>query len=332
MMKKIIYFLLIALFFCNYLIAQDPHFSQFFMAPQFVNPAIVGTSSGDWRLMSNLRQQWGNAGTPFNTETFAGELKLIGKEKTDNTLGAGFALMSDQSMNGSFRSVYLSGSLAYHTQLSDKSRFGMGFQGTYANRRIDYSKLTFGEQFTSGGFDVNLPTGENAISNMKPFFSAGAGLLYNYSTEILNIDAGVAAFHLNKPKQTFLDNGNEILPIRYLAHANLEYKASDLMLFGVNTCFQQQAKPAYFAIGGSVGMDLSAGDGSSVIYGGGWFREGDSFYPYAGWLINNVQIGFSYDITHSKQDQGPSIPKSFEMSIVIKQKTTKAGVIPCPWK
>ncbi len=315
-------------------IAQDPHFSQFFMAPQFVNPSLVGTSAYDWELMSNIRQQWGNAGTPFNTQTFAGDIKLSGTEKQENTLGAGFALMSDQSMNGAFRSVYISSSLAYHTQLNDNHRIGIGFQGAYGNRNIDYSKLRFGEQFTSGGFDVTLPNGEIAIANMKPFFSIGAGFLYNYSTDFFNLDMGFAGFHLNSPQQTFLKDGNEILPMRFIGHMNMEYKVSDVIVMNVNGCYQRQAKPSYFSIGGTVGMNISDGDGTSVLYGGGWFREGDSFYPYVGWLKGNVQVGFTYDITHSKQNEGPSIPRSFEMSIVYKFKKDKENTygIPCPWK
>lgn len=324
----------IVLLFClpMTILAQDPHFSQFFMAPQFINPALVGNHSGNWELMSNVRQQWGNAGTPFNTETFAGDVKLTGKEKNENMLAAGFALMSDQSMNGAYRSMYLTGSLSYQVQLSDFSRLGIGFQGNYANRKIDYDKLVFGEQFTSGGFDVTLPSGETAISNMKPYFSIGTGFLFNYNKENFNLDIGLSAFHLNKPKQSFLIDGNEFLPVRYVSHVNMEFKLSDALVLDVNNVVMQQAKPAYFAVGGALGRDISVGDGISVFYAGGWFREGDSFYPYLGWLKGNLQIGLTYDITHSKQIQGPSVPKTFELSVVIKNNKLHPGTIPCPWK
>ena len=46
----------------------------------------------------------------------------------------------------------------------------------YGNRRMDFSKLNFEDQFTGNGFDTNLPTGESALSNMKPYFSTAAGL------------------------------------------------------------------------------------------------------------------------------------------------------------
>jgi type IX secretion system PorP/SprF family membrane protein len=240
--------------------------------------------------------------------------------------------MGDHSMNGAFKSSYVSGSVSYHQSINEKHKIGLGFQISYANRSIDYSKLTFGEQFTSGGFDVTLPSGETALSNMKPFFSFGSGILFNSKSDNLNYNIGVSLFHINKPRQTFLKDGNEILPMRFNVNSDFEFKLNSKMVLVVNGCLQQQAKPAYVSIGGAIGYDISEYDVHSMLYAGGWFREGDSYYPYLGWSRGVVQIGFTYDITHSKQNQGPSIPRSFEMSLVIRQKRNAEGTIPCPWK
>lgn len=332
MKKKYFIFIFIVTMNTALVFGQDPHFSQFFMAPQFVNPSLVGKINSQWVIMSNLRQQWGNAGTPFNTETIAGEYKFSRENDKMSALGVGLSFMGDRSMNGSFRSTYASISVGYHQALNENSSIGAGFQTAYANRTIDYSKLTFAEQFTSGGFDVTLPSGEIALSNMKPFFTIGTGLLYNIKKDNFNLDAGISLFHINKPKQTFLKDGNEILPMRLNLNANLEYMWSQDVVLMVNACYQQQAKPAYFTIGGALGFDISEYDVKSMLYAGGWFREGDSYYPYVGWSRGVLQVGFTYDITCSKQIQGPYVPKSFEMSVVIRNKNSSEGVIPCPWK
>jgi hypothetical protein len=54
---------------------------------------------------------------------------------------------------------------------------------------------------------------------MKSYVSASAGITYSAKTEKSNFDLGVAAFHLNKPKQTFLKDDNEFLAMRKVAHA-----------------------------------------------------------------------------------------------------------------
>ncbi len=322
-MKKQIIFLFLSLLGYLNSNAQDPHFSQYFMAPQFVNPAIIGSNSADWRLMCNWRQQWGNAGTPYNTQSMELDTKILGKQTSNdivqNTLAIGGGLMLDQSMYGAFKSTYALGTVAYHAHLTENQTIGLGIQAMYANRTIDYSRLTFGEQFTSGGFDVTLPSGEKTLIDKNSYLSLSAGLLYTFNNDVFNVNAGFSAFHLNKPKQTFLKDPKQILPIRYVAHINTEFYASDRLSVNLNGCYQEQALPAYFAIGGALGWDANP-EKTSTLYAGAWFREGDSFYPYAGWLINNVQVGFSYDITHSKQDLGPSVPRSFEVSLVITKK------------
>ncbi len=333
---KVILFVLLA-YFNSY--AQDPHFSQYFMAPQFVNPAITGASYADWRLMCNWRQQWGNAGTPFNTQSLEFDYKILGKQTSNdevqNTLAVGGALMLDQSMYGAFKSTYALGTLAYHAHITEDQTLGLGIQAMYANRVIDYSRLTFGEQFTSGGFSATIPTGEKTLIDKSSYLSLSAGILYNFNNDNFNLNIGASAFHLNKPKQTFLDDPKQILPVRYMAHINTEFYASNRLSVNLNGCYQEQALPAYFAIGGALGWDANP-EKTSTLYAGAWFREGDSFYPYLGWLINNIQVGFSYDITHSKQNLGPSVPRSFEFSLVITKKDdpdsrTRTGCPNKPW-
>jgi type IX secretion system PorP/SprF family membrane protein len=312
--------------------AQDPHFSQFFMAPQFINPALVGIGTGDWKIMGNVRQQWGNAGTPFNTQALAAEVKITGREEDENTLAVGVSVMNDQSMNGAFKSIYGSGIVAYNLRLAPSHRLGAGLSAAYGNRIIDYSQLTFGEQFTSGGFNLSLPTGETSLTNMKPFVSVGAGLLYSYTTEYLNIDAGIAADNVNRPPQTFLNDPRKYLEPRYTFHCNMEYSASDRMIYNLNTIFQRQNLQSYFSLGGSAGFDLTDGFRDRIFYLGIWYRESDALYPYVGFQTGSFQIGLSYDVTISSQNKGPYNPRSFELSFVLRNARKVPGVIPCPWK
>ena len=315
--------------------AQDPHFSQFFMAPQFINPAQMGNFDGSWRLMGNFRQQWGLAETPFTTAVGAYEMKITGSDEEQNTLAAGIAFMFDKSMSGAFKSNYAVVNIGYQALMGDYSSLGVGFHGMYANRRIDYSALTFGEQFTSiNGFDAAALNGETNLVEPKPYYSFGSGLEYDYRNEILEFGVGAAAFHLNKPKQSFVADKDWVIPMRYVGHTYFNYSFNPFLSMNLNGIFQYQSKPSYFALGGAMGMDISGGEGSGKLYAGGWFREGDAFYPYIGLEVKKVQLGFSYDITHSKQNQGPTIPQSFEMSFIIRgaPEDDQTRRISCPWR
>ena len=56
MRKCFVFFL--TLLICGAVIAQDPHFSQFFASPLTLNPAFTGKFDGSWRLAANHRDQW----------------------------------------------------------------------------------------------------------------------------------------------------------------------------------------------------------------------------------------------------------------------------------
>lgn len=306
--------------------AQDPHFSQFFMAPHFINPANVGTQYGDWTAMGNFRQQWNNAGTLFLTQSLAAEAKILGLDDEMNTLAIGLSFLNDQNMNGSFVSNYASGTLAYHVQLANNHRIGIGFQGSYSKRNLNFSNLSFGQQFTGRGFDLFLPNGEPNLFAMPAFFSMGAGLMYTFSTYNFNVDVGAAMYDINRPYQSFQNQENRLEP-RYALKLNAEYITNGSVIINLHNMYQRQNYQNYYALGGTMGLAVSSGTWDKILYAGGWFREGDSFIPYTGIQINDIRIGLSYDFTYSKQNKGPFNPQSFELSIMF-TKSRKTNIIP----
>src|SRR5688572_20946835 len=49
-------------------IAQtDPHFTQNYTYPMYINPALTGSSDGEYRVSAIYRSQWGAIGNPYRT-------------------------------------------------------------------------------------------------------------------------------------------------------------------------------------------------------------------------------------------------------------------------
>ena len=48
------------------LFAQDPHFSQFYANPMYINPAFAG-STNHGRIVTNARNQWSSIAGTFTT-------------------------------------------------------------------------------------------------------------------------------------------------------------------------------------------------------------------------------------------------------------------------
>ena len=315
---------------------QDPSFSQFFSSPLNINPALTANSNSKWRFISNIRDQWIGPASPYTTGTASFDMSIMeNKLPEGSTFGAGIMAMYDQAMRGALKTTYLSLNTSYNITLSDgdaTQRLGIGVGGIFANKRVDFSKLSFGEQFVGYGFDTNLPTGESALSNMKPYLSASAGVLYSISTGNSNIDIGAAGFHLNKPKQTVLEDPHQQLAPRYVGHANFETYLNDQLVLNTNAIYQRQKNTSYASVGGALGYFLTGDPEDVVLSAGLWYWSKNAIIPYVGVNYHNMQFGLSYDITVSKLSQAAEKPKSFELSFIIRGNGKPKGVIWCPWK
>jgi type IX secretion system PorP/SprF family membrane protein len=339
-MKRLKYILIIV--YCFLLIpclhAQDPTFSQFFSSPLNVNPALTANINSDWRAISNYRSQWMGANSPYVTGTLSYDSKLQpGKtvyESDNNFVGLGGMFMFDRAMGGVYKAIFASLNLSYNIKLVDGPvvhRLAAGFGGSYGRRSVDYTRVNFEDQYTGFGFNTNLPTGETALSNMKPFISVNTGLTYSFTSENSNFDIGAALFHVNKPKQTFLQDENQRLAVREVAHANFETYINDRTILNIAAIYQKQTSATYLSAGGGIGYYLGD-DKGPIINMGLWYWHENGFVPYIGLVKNNFQFGLSYDVTTSKLNEAARKPSSIELSIIFRGSRAPSTNIPCPWK
>src|SRR5215217_3819601 len=144
-MKKI--FLIITTCITGFLAsAKSYHLSQFYSTPLLVNPAFTGNTSGPYRFAANYRSQWKNEGTPYTTFTASGDAHILKNALSEgNALGIGLTFLNDKTMSGLVQTNSFSLSTGYHISLDAESiqRIGVGFQGTYNERHIDYNGLQF---------------------------------------------------------------------------------------------------------------------------------------------------------------------------------------------
>ena len=317
---------------------QDPNFGQFFSSPLNMNPALTGNINSDWRVISNFRTQWIHPANPYITSTVSYDRKLFNNSyefvAAGNRLSFGTMLMNDYAMAGIAKNSYASMNLSYNAQLSEGdivNRIGAGFGAIYGRKYVDFNKLEFEEQFIGNGFAHYLPTGETALSNMEPFLSLNGGLLFSRTTEKSNFDFGISAFHLNRPKQTFIEDPRQVIAMRKVVHANLELLLNDHMVLNTNATYQRQSTAYYYSFGGSVGY-FASNMPDIVLNAGLWYWSNNCFTPYVGFQKDNFQIGLSYDATISKLRNAPRQTNSFELSLILRGTKPASQTIPCPWK
>lgn len=340
-MKSKILLTTLVLFFLLEIKSQDAVFSQFFSSPLNINPALTGNINGDWRVISNFRNQWNGVKSPFNTGTISFDSKLFQEKFANSTengnhASIGAMMMYDQAMSGIVNSNYASLNFSYKLKLFEnysKHSLGIGFGAIYGHRKIDFNRLLFENQYVNGyGFFANLPTNEGNLSSMKPYLSVSTGLIYNISNEKSNFDIGVSAFHVNKPKQTFLKDTNQIIPIRLVAHANYERFINENLVLSVNSIYQVQSTASYYSFGTSVGYIVPQSVPTVMVNAGLWYWSKNAIIPYLGFTSGNLQVGFSHDITISKLNTSFTRPNTWEFSFIIRGAKRLSLAPPCPWK
>src|ERR1041384_1623445 len=87
--------------------AQDPHFSQYFNTPLYLNPANAGNGIEYMRATLIYRNQWASVSSPFITEGFLVDKKV-------NKLGFGFCAVKNSAGKSSLKQLNIEGVLSYN--------------------------------------------------------------------------------------------------------------------------------------------------------------------------------------------------------------------------
>lgn len=283
--------------------AQDLHFSQFFQSPLSTNPANTGfIPDADFRIGTQYRQQYSNL-IPISYKTFTAFVdgQLFNDQIDNGWLGAGLMIMSDVAGSGSLTSNKIYGSLAYHQMLGNASLLSAGFNLGYANKRINTSLLNFPDQFNGFFFDSNLPTGVQLSSSAVQYFDMQAGINYAYfPSEEIYINAGYSIHHVNRPRETFLNDrsDNGIIPMRQIGFVNAVLKLNDDLLLKPNIYYTRQASAQELTFGLMSNYRLTE-SGDKILNLGCYARNKDAIIPMLGFQLHHLELNFSFDITTS---------------------------------
>ncbi len=191
----------------NELQAQDPQFSQYYAAPLYLNPGLTGINQKG-RAGVNYRNQWPSIDA--NYVTYSAYVDYFFEDKYS---GLGFIVNRDEEGIAGLRSTNVGLQYAYQLQINYNWTFRPGMEVSYYWRDINFSNLTFGDQFDESGL-VNPVTGEVFDTGLnKQFFDlAFGGILYNG-----NLWFGAAMHHVLEPNQS-LAGGDDPLSRKFSLH------------------------------------------------------------------------------------------------------------------
>lgn len=314
--------------------AQDPHFSQFFASPLTLNPALTGKFDGTVRVAGNYRNQWPAFNNVYTTYTASVDFAIMKNNLPDyDTWGIGIMALNDEAGGGVLKNTYLGLSTSYHKALDEDGfqQLGIGFQGTYGQKRLDIRALKFSDMLTPFGFTgVTAEIFENDNLNIN-YLDVNAGIIYSASTnEDNNFYLGASMYHINRPKESF-QGGNWSISTRTTLNAGGFFPVSDVLTLHASGIHQIQNKASETVIGGALSASIDPeSENPSNVYFGSWYRLKDALIPYIGLEFGGLRIGASYDINTSSLKTGSQSRGGMEVSLIYIKKPAGYKGIPCP--
>lgn len=299
--------------------AQDPTFTQFYANPLYLNPAFAG-SHGCPRFALNYRNEWPSLSGNYVTYSAS-------YDQYFKNISGGFGVLAthDQQGQGTINTSMLGLVYSYHLKVTRKFSMMFGARAAWYQKFLDWDKLTFGDMIDPRrGFIYS--TGDVPRGGSRGFFDASAGVV-GYSKSFF---FGFAAHHLNTPNESMII-GDSPLPMRFTGHMGADIQLGRRSKYSNGTNIMPNVIYQYQ----NGFQELSVG--TYVKYGsfnvGIWYRNRDAFIMTIGVNTGKFKLGYSYDVTVSKLNNGVS-GGSHELSLGLnlncKTKPVSFKTISCP--
>lgn len=310
--------------------AQDIHFSQFYMSPLNLNPALTGVMNCKTRFVANYRNQWASVlkANAYNTYSASYDQKVpVGRE---DYFGIGGTLWSDVAGASRFGTTQGKISLSYSKKMAGyrkkASYLVIGVDGGITQRRISDTDLIWPNQITANGIDPTAVNGEANFQDFDFLFAdLGAGLLwFSVIDQNTNYYIGAALHHLNQPDVSFLGSV-ESLYTRMTLHAGAQFEIQPKISLLPYVIYMAQGQHREFNAGTSVRFALGPSRLSNQSWQvGAWYRIGskeeggvhsDAVILSTRFDYENFGLGFSYDVNVSKLSSAGAANGAFEFSL-----------------
>jgi type IX secretion system PorP/SprF family membrane protein len=311
----------------------DPHFTQNYTYPMYINPAMVGQSDGDYRASAIYRSQWGAMGHPYRTTGISADAS------TTSNLALGVNLLNQSAGDGGFNYFNAYASIAYTGVKFGKNEnhhvvFAM--QAGVLNRHVNQNKFKWGEQWNPiTGYNASNASSESFNKTSATTLDMGTGALYYDASpgKKYNIFGGLSFYHINKPSDPIVSAEStdlNTIPMRFTIHGGASINLMEGTNIVPHILYNQQGNAKEFMLG-VYGQKLV--NEETTIMAGGYYRFKDAIAPYLGVDYKNFLVGVSYDINTSRLGATTKNANAFEISFsYVLRKETKSTVdfIHCP--
>ncbi len=303
--NKILYTLVSLLMTTSIWAQQDVHYSQFYTAPTYLNPATAGAFNADMRFFSNFRTQWKSL-TPNQYKTITASFDApIRPQRGNNFFGAGITFFNDKAGDGQVTTNNFSLNGSYVIEVDKQAYLSLGLGIGLLQRSVSFVDLYWDNQWNGETFDQSMLSGENGFTDKFQVFDISGGLYYFSRIDDIDLMGGVSVGHVNRPNVTFLGQEDKLL-MKYTIHGGADIPIPNSKLNIVPNALVVLQGPNRIVNIGSDFKYMIRPRSQRLVFNdevsmslGTYYRLGDAAFFTARFNYAGLSFGAAYDLTLS---------------------------------
>lgn len=304
-------------------IAQaDIHFSQFYENNLLRNPALLGVTTNNYRVIGYYRNQWSSIANPYETFLVNGEYRITLSRNSDDYLSLGLLGYSDKAgdLNQKITAFYPAVNFNKSLNTDNNSYLSFGFTGGYVQYSFDPTKATFDNQFQNGDYDPGNPTYENLPVPKRSLGDLGAGINYNVTPGRSTYLFGVSTYHFTRPRFSYYESNAYAAYARLNVNASMAREMNDNVVVLLHGNYSTQGK--FHELMGALllgwkNYSAAYSQPDFEIYGGIIARNRDAIAPIVKIKYKHMAGGISYDVNTSRLKKASNMQGGFEMTLSV---------------
>lgn len=313
--------------------AQDVHFSQYYAAPAYLNPALLGKRTAT-AVNINYRMQQVGVDMPLNVGQFTFSQPIYNNARMVKHLGtvAASVFQETAGLNNSLvtRGGHVTAAYNLYLDAPGIHTLSFGVQGGLIQRSIDISHFRWGTQYDPFfGYNSSFTSSYTGSQDQRVNASFNAGMVWYYNPASSRFSpgkkfkafAGLGVMNINQPDLSLINEDPQVEPIMFQLHAGGEFSLNESFALLPNLLIKQQATLYSVNVGSYAGYTITSGnklkDTRLQLLAGMWYRVQDSFIFSVGAGTGQYVIGISYDLNSRDFNYNTQGQPALELSLSI---------------
>ncbi len=342
MIKKTTLLTATVLVFTSTILAQDLHYSQFYLAPLNANPGNTGAINTDIRVYTLYRMQWFTVTNPYKTFNIAVDGPIFKKKMlSDDFFAAGLNISNDNDGPVHLKTQSYNALVSFTKFIGGRQKHNitLGYAIGYNIKSVSLGGVKWDSQYNSSAGTYDPSFGVQEAGGGTGFIDMSTGLVWNFRTDHLFRSAlGFSFHHFTAPRVSIIGGPERLLP-KFGVQWNIGYKLSETSNTTLMPSLIAYQQGSSLLLNGGLNVRYVLEEASrytdnqtdKAVYFGVFYRFRDAIAITFRYDFKEFAFGAAYDITTSKLTPTSKSVGGFEIFLqykgIFKNKLSKKSSV-----